>query len=209
MTGDVYALCGDSKIHVLRPSAALIRHHPAHSSGAFSAFTEEETYAEAVQPATYSDPSMLISNFYIRLSLSPDGRYLAAGSCKGGLMTWDTQERGQDMNERRGASRTVAKKLGMGVEVRMSGVGEKDREVCAVEWGKDIVSLLFFSLFSFCPPTLLLFLFLLYYIWKTDNLLFLKKNLAGGNIRRIFDTDMEVRTRDCKANSREPWCLRR
>lgn len=147
MTGDVYALCGDSKIHVLRPSAALIRHHPAHSSGAFSAFTEEETYAEAVQPATYSDPSMLISNFYIRLSLSPDGRYLAAGSCKGGLMTWDTQERGQDMNERGDASRTVAKKLGMGVEVRMSGVGEKDREVCAVEWGKDIVSLLFFSLF--------------------------------------------------------------
>ncbi|AFR94533.2 hypothetical protein C343_02617 [Cryptococcus neoformans C23] len=140
VTGDVYALCGDSKIHVLRPSAALIRHHPAHSSGAVSAFAEEETYAEAVQPATYSDPSMLISNFYIRLSLSPDGRYLAAGSCKGGLMTWDTQERGQDMNARRGASRTVAKKLGMGVEVRMSGVGEKDREVCAVEWGKDILA---------------------------------------------------------------------
>lgn len=55
-------------------------------------------------------------------------------------MTWDTQERGQDMNARRGASRTVAKKLGMGVEVRMSGVGEKDREVCAVEWGKDILA---------------------------------------------------------------------
>lgn len=140
VNGDVYALCGDSRIHVLRPSAALTRHQPTWSSGALNAFTEEVIYDEAVQPATYSDPSMLISNFYIRLSLSPDGRYLAAGSCKGGLMTWDTQERGQDMDGRGGASRTVAKKLGMGIEIGMSEVGGKDREVCAVEWGKDIVS---------------------------------------------------------------------
>lgn len=140
VNGDVYALCGDSRIHVLRPSAALTRHHPIWSSGALNAFTEEEIYDEAVQPATYSDPSMLISNFYIRLSLSPDGRYLAAGSCKGGLMTWDTQERGPDVDGRADGSRTVAKKLGMGVEIGMSEVGGKDREVCAVDWGKDIVS---------------------------------------------------------------------
>lgn len=174
MNGDVYALCGDSKVHVLRPSAALIQHHPTHSSGAFNAFTEEETYAEAVQPATYSDPSMLISNFYIRLSLSPDGRYLAAGSCKGGLMTWDTQERGQDMNRRRDASTTVAKKLGMGFEVGMSEIGGKDREVCAVEWGKDIVSLLFVSHLSFRSPALLRCssIIPLYYIRRADNLFF-------------------------------------
>ncbi|WVO24023.1 uncharacterized protein IAS62_005383 [Cryptococcus decagattii] len=140
VNGDVYALCGDSRIHVLRPSAALTRHHPAWSSGALNAFTEEEIYDEAVQPATYSDPSMLISNFYIRLSLSPDGRYLAAGSCKGGLMTWDTQERGQDIDGRADASRTMAKKLGMGIEMGMSEAGGKDREVCAVEWGKDILA---------------------------------------------------------------------
>lgn len=151
VNGDVYALCGDSRIHVLRPSAALTRHQPTWSSGALNVFTEEEIYDEAVQPATYSDPSMLISNFYIRLSLSPDGRYLAAGSCKGGLMTWDTQERGQDMDGRGGASRIVAKKLGMGIEIGMSEVGGKDREVCAVEWGKDIVSSVSSS--SSCLPS--------------------------------------------------------
>ncbi|WVQ84543.1 hypothetical protein IAT38_006697 [Cryptococcus sp. DSM 104549] len=126
VNGDLYALCGDSKIHTLRPSAAL------HQTAADSPVAELDSPSrEAIQPKTFSDPNLLVQSFYLRLSISPDGRYLASGSCRGGLMTWDTQARGEETQK--------ATRLGLG----MGGVGwpeHKDREICAVDWGKDMVA---------------------------------------------------------------------
>ncbi|WVQ94312.1 hypothetical protein IAU59_001391 [Kwoniella sp. CBS 9459] len=120
-TGDLYALCGDSKIHSLRPSYARYA-------------DQEERHAtsrEAIGLRTYTDPNLLVSSFYIRLAVSPDGRYLSSGSCRGGVMTWDTRSpSGQD---------DKATRLGMG----MGGVvwpEGKEREVCAVDWGKDMLA---------------------------------------------------------------------
>ncbi len=72
-SGDLYTLCGDSKIHVLRPSAA--------NAG---------DPLEAIMPYKYAHPNLLTRSFYIRMALSSDGRYLACGSSHAGVMTWDT-----------------------------------------------------------------------------------------------------------------------
>ena len=120
VSGDLYSLCGDSKVHVLRPSAY--------------ASIEGPRNREAIQPRTYTDPSLIVSEFYVRLAITPDGRYLSSGSCKGGVMTWDTHSRVNDRGE------VKATKLGLG----SGGVAwpeGKDRGVAAVDWGKDLVSL--------------------------------------------------------------------
>jgi len=120
VNGDLYALCGDSKVHVLRPSA--------YSS------CEEPPKSEAIQPRIYTDPDLLVSSFYIRMAISPDGRYLSSGSCKGGVMSWETQEQGYDG----GQMKATRLSLGTGGVAWPEG---REREVSAVDWGKDLVSL--------------------------------------------------------------------
>ncbi|KAK8844587.1 hypothetical protein IAR55_006434 [Kwoniella newhampshirensis] len=117
-TGDLYALCGDSKVHTLRPSAAIMSSDP----------DDVPSISEATQ-RTFTDPNLLVSSFYIRLAVSPDGKHLASGSCRGGLMTWDTKQKDGGQ----------ATRLGMG----MGGVAwpqGKEREVCAMDWGKDMIA---------------------------------------------------------------------
>lgn len=119
LSGDLYTLCGDSKVHVLRPSA-------------FTS-TEEPPNPEAIQPRTYTDPNLLVSSFYIRMAISPDGRYLSSGSCKGGVMTWDTKGPVDEWDE----VNATRLSLGMGGVAWPEG---REREVSAVDWGKDLVS---------------------------------------------------------------------
>ncbi|WVW81447.1 hypothetical protein I302_103441 [Kwoniella bestiolae CBS 10118] len=116
-TGDLYALCGDSKIHSLRPSSILS------SSG------DQDDHRESIGLKTYTDPNLLVSSFYIRLAISPDGRYLSSGSCKGGVMTWDTRAKDGSQATRLG--------LGMGGVQWPEG---KEREVGAVDWGRDMLA---------------------------------------------------------------------
>jgi denticleless len=75
------------------------------------------------------------------LAFSPCGRYLASGSARGGLMTWDTASR-EVQGYNRSPTMTVvnATKLGMGQT--WDGTG-KEREVNAVDWGYDMVSFRF------------------------------------------------------------------
>nr|XP_031859866.1 uncharacterized protein CI109_004714 [Kwoniella shandongensis]KAA5526938.1 hypothetical protein CI109_004714 [Kwoniella shandongensis] len=117
-TGDLYALCGDSKIHCLRPSAAIM-----------SSDNDDIPNIKEATQRTFTDPNLLVSSFYIKLAISADGKYLASGSCRGGVMTWDT-------TQKEGGKAT---RLGMG----MGGVAwpeGREREVCAVDWGKDMVA---------------------------------------------------------------------
>ena len=116
-TGDLFALTADSKVHVLRPSAAQ-------PQGA------TESLAEAIQPVTYGHPH-LRSNFWISLAFSPCGRYLASGSPKGGIMTWDTAA--YSGVSRHGVQEIIGTRFGM-------GPGTGDREINAVDWGYDMVS---------------------------------------------------------------------
>lgn len=80
----------------------------------------------AILPKTYVNPNLLVSNFYLRASISPDGKHLACGSSKGGLMTWDVDGKADAKGEVR------ATRLSLG--------GRREREVNAVDWGKDMVS---------------------------------------------------------------------
>lgn len=113
-TGDLYTLCGDSQIHVLRPSAV-----------------HAEDVNEAIMPYKYAHPDLLTRSFYIRMSLSSDGRYLACGSSHAGVMTWDTNH----------AKRTPSSILAS----RLPIPSESNPEVIAVDWGRDMVS------FEYCP----------------------------------------------------------
>lgn len=67
------------------------------------------------------------------MAISPDGRYLSSGSCKGGVMTWDIEASGN----RDGEVDATRLSLGMGGVAWPDG---KEREVSAVDWGKDLVS---------------------------------------------------------------------
>ena len=116
-SGDLHILTADSKIHVVRPSASA---YPA----------------EAVQPVQYTHPE-LRSSFWMGLAFSPCGRYLASGSARGGLMTWDTEARNVRGYNRSVMTEVQATKLGMGQS--WDGTG-KEREVNAVDWGYDMVS---------------------------------------------------------------------
>jgi denticleless len=120
-TGDLHILTADSKVHVVRPSALV--------SGCSG--TEE-----AIQPIRYTHPE-LRSSFWMGLSFSPCGRYLASGSSRGGVMTWDTcptATRGYNVS---GMRDVVATKIGLGDAVQG---WEREREVNAVDWGYDMVS---------------------------------------------------------------------
>ncbi|WWC67141.1 uncharacterized protein I206_101048 [Kwoniella pini CBS 10737] len=122
-TGDLYALCGDSKIHSLRPS------HILNTSNQDGPEAGELDLRESIGIKTFTDPNLLVSSFYIRLSISPDGRYLSSGSCKGGVMTWDTLNRNTDK----------ATRMTLGEGGVQWPVG-KEREVGAVDWGKDMLA---------------------------------------------------------------------
>lgn len=107
-TGDLYALCGDSQIHVLRPSAV-----------------HTESISEAILPYKYAHPDLLTRSFYIRMSLSSDGRYLACGSSHAGVMTWDT-------SHAKGTPSSI-------LASRLPIPSESNPEVIAVDWGRDMV----------------------------------------------------------------------
>jgi denticleless len=111
--GDLYALCGDSKIHVLRPAAAK------------QAMADP---ADAILPQKFVHSDLLINAFYIRMSLSPDSKYLACGSQSGGVMAWDT---------------SVASPEVVATRLRIPSLGpnvDDMPDVVAVDWAKDMVS---------------------------------------------------------------------
>lgn len=80
----------------------------------------------AILPGTYTDPNLLVSSFYLRASISPDGERLACGSGRGGVMTWDVDGKPDDRGE------IGATRLSLGVK--------GDREVSAIDWGHDMAS---------------------------------------------------------------------
>lgn len=110
-TGDLFVLCGDSKIHVLRPSAA--RAPVSHSE-------------EAVLPRRFVHPNLVARSFYIRMAISPDGQYLSCGSSSGAVMLWDVGQhaRGDVEARRMDIPRTVS----------------DTPEVIALDWGKDMIA---------------------------------------------------------------------
>ena len=81
----------------------------------------------------FSSPSFLSSSFYIRLSISPCGRYLAAGSSGSGFKThiWDlkTQQSSRLFSTTKTAS------------VALDG---HTAEVGGLDWANDTVRFLFF-----------------------------------------------------------------
>ena len=116
-TGDLHILTGAGRIHVVRPSA--LGH-----------------VEEAIQPVQYYHPQ-LRSSFWMRLSFSPCGRYLASGSSAGGVMTWDTEAKGVSSTAGRGIVREVkASRLELGNSAYTMC---REREVTAVDWGHDMV----------------------------------------------------------------------
>lgn len=111
-TGDLYALCGDSQIHVLRPSAV--------KQGSM-------VPEEAIVPQRFVHPDLLTRSFYIRMALSPDGNHLACGSSHAGIMMWDTR---RSINS---PSCVEASSL------PIPTYGTHSPEVIAVDWAKDMV----------------------------------------------------------------------
>jgi denticleless len=118
-TGDLYSMCGDSKIHALRP--------------AYARAPDDEPDVRAILPKTYTDPGMRVSTFYLRASISPDGKNLACGSSNGGIMSWDIDAKADAKGEVR------ATRLGYGKR--------DDFDVSAIDWGHDMVCL-FLSIVS-------------------------------------------------------------
>lgn len=114
-TGDLHVLTGDSKIHVVRPSLNVAGDN-----------------SDLIQPVRYVHPE-LRSNFWMGISFSPCGRYLASGSTKGGVMTWDTASRARSV--RGSVNEVVATRLNLG-----ESCDGREREVNAVDWGYDMVS---------------------------------------------------------------------
>jgi denticleless len=110
-TGDLFAMCGDSKIHALRPACAR-------SPG-------EERDMQAILPRTCTDPALRVSTFYLRASISPDGKHLACGSTYGGIMAWDINGKTDSKGE------VKATRLEFGKR--------EDTEVSAIDWGYDMV----------------------------------------------------------------------
>ncbi|KAL1408905.1 multisubstrate pseudouridine synthase 7 [Vanrija albida] len=111
ITGDLYALCGDSQIHVLRPSAAKADSDPL----------------EAILPKKFVHPDLLTRSFYIRMSLSADGKYLACGSSHAGVMVWDT-----------GSGNTTV--TGSRLPFPKQHSSSQEPEAIAVDWGRDILA---------------------------------------------------------------------
>lgn len=112
LTGDLYALCGDSKIHALRPSAAKY--------GAVDP-------SEAILPQKFVHPDLQTRSFYIRMTLSPDCKYLACGSSHGGVMMWDATVAARSKTDI------------IGTRLSVPSFGSKTPEVIAVDWARDLV----------------------------------------------------------------------
>ena len=110
-TGDLFAMCGDSKIHALRPACARS--------------PDEAIDTQAILPRTYTDPNLRVSTFYLRASISPDGKYLACGSTYGGVMSWDVNGKTDSKGEVKAT--------------RLSFGKREDTEVSAIDWGHDMV----------------------------------------------------------------------
>jgi denticleless len=85
-----------------------------------------------ILPKTYTDPSLLVSSFYIRLAISPDGRHLATGSGKGGVIAWSIDQRGDEKGRVSGTRLPLGQGGGWWPDHR-------EREVSAVDWGRDMV----------------------------------------------------------------------
>lgn len=90
-TGDLYILTGDSSIHAIRPSACKSGH-------------SDES---AILPELYTAPSerFNVGNFFVRMAIDPEGRYLCVGNERGSVVAWDTrdaQRRGRAGDKRRG-----------------------------------------------------------------------------------------------------------
>lgn len=112
-TGDLFALCGDSKIHALRP--------------AYARSSEETPDTQAVLPRTYTAPNLRVSTFYLRAAISPDGKHLACGSGKGGVMTWDVDGK----VDSRGEVQATRLRYDQG----------READISALDWGHDMVRL--------------------------------------------------------------------
>lgn len=117
-SGDLHMLTSDSKIHVVRPSAGLCMSAPV---------------SETILPVQYTHP-MLQSTYWMRLAFSPCGRYLASGSSRGGLMTWDTERWASPFTSGPGVRMEHATRLDLGPSFR------REREISTVDWGYDMVS---------------------------------------------------------------------
>lgn len=112
-TGDLYVLCGDSKVHVLRPSCAR---------------APMSDQSEAILPRKFVHPKLATRSFYIRMALSPDGRHLACGSSTGGVMMWDVNrkpESGEEVEARR---------------LEILHTSTEAPEVIALDWGRDMIA---------------------------------------------------------------------
>jgi WD40 repeat protein len=57
---------------------------------------------------TFTSPLARYSSFYVRCAVSPDSRYLAAGSSDGGVLLWDTEGNGKDAVRVKGHEREVS-----------------------------------------------------------------------------------------------------
>lgn len=69
------------------------------------------------------------------MGISPCGQYLATGSGKGGVVTFDLTTPHLTSSQRVGSSAT----LGLGESVGF-WPGDRTREVSAVDWGKDCLA---------------------------------------------------------------------
>ncbi|EJT49021.1 pseudouridine synthase [Trichosporon asahii var. asahii CBS 2479] len=112
-TGDLFVLCGDSKVHVLRPSWAK---------------ATSSDRSEAILPQKFVHPMLVTRSFYIRMALSPDGRRLACGSSTGGVMMWDVDRYPQN------GEQTEATRL------EIPHTTPEAPEVIALDWGKDMIA---------------------------------------------------------------------
>lgn len=81
-------------------------------------------------PQKFVHPDQVMRSFYIRMSMSPDGRYLACGSSHAGVTTWDTLSGPQSQRRVLPTHFPVP-----------SIYSHATPEVIAVDWGKDIVRL--------------------------------------------------------------------
>jgi len=86
-----------------------------------SIHTYTETLTSDPNPqSSLAHPNMFVKSFYVRLSNSPCGSWLASGSSGGGLYVWDV------------ASRSSVPRAA--VELKVTG-----QEIGAIDWGFDSV----------------------------------------------------------------------
>jgi denticleless len=116
-SGDIYALTGDSNVHTLRPAYASLTPN-----------FDDPAFQQAILPDFYASKDLHVQTFFVRMALSPDGRYLATGNSKAGVVTFDTREK---------RSKGVVFDLGKDPEYWPKG---RAREVTSVDWGRDCMA---------------------------------------------------------------------